>query len=63
MGERDYIKRTLEIQRVVHFKRVKLNLGKPLAFATKNDGACFVTLSGNLVTVLVCFHVQQRVDS
>ncbi len=57
MGARDYIKPMMEKCAKMHFGRVNMKPGKPLAFATFDEGGCVVALPGNPVSAFVCFHV------
>lgn len=61
VGERDFGARVLrELGYTIHFDRVNLRPGKPLTFATGEDGRLAFVIPGNPVSHFVCYHVAIR---
>lgn len=56
VGEADFVKEILEQQGTVHFWKVAMKPGRPLAFGKLGD-AWFFGLPGNPVSVMVTFYV------
>lgn len=60
MGTRDLIKPLIERTATVHFGRISFKPGKPLTFATRDDGQLIFGLPGFPVSSLVTFEVFVR---